>query len=112
ATGTLLAADALGQGPHRVDVAVVDRAGNAAAPVAHTFTVDPVPPTAAVDAPPDGAYLGTAQPLVRVTYGDSDPRGVDPTTARVEIDGLDRTAEFTVSADHAEATLATPLAEG
>jgi hypothetical protein len=98
ATGALLAGDALAEGKHAVSVAISDRAGNAAVPSAHEFVVDTVAPTASVQVPADGSYLGVPQSLVRVTYGDTVVPGAGNGVGSVEVivDGADRTAEFTV----------------
>jgi hypothetical protein len=112
ATWTVPAALALAQGPHTVTVILFDRAGNAAAAVTKTFTVDTIVPIAAVIAPVAGTYLGTTTPLIRVTYGDAIGSGVDPASVRVLVDDVDRTADVTVGAGAAEGTLRTALSEG
>ena len=114
ATGALLPGDGLLDGEHDVEVNVFDRAGNAAAALPHTFLVDTIPPSASVEAPLDGMYLGSSTPLVRVVFQDEGaaPSGIEPTSLVVEVDGVDRTADLTVSDNVAEGVLQTLLADG
>jgi hypothetical protein len=110
ASGTL--ADPLADGSHSLAASVRDLAGNSTEVAPPPFTVDTVAPTAAVVAPADGAYLGTSQPTLTITY--SDPPVGAPTpiaSVIVTVDGVDRTAEFTIGPDKAEAVLATAFTD-
>ena len=123
AAGALQPGDALEEGKHAVSVVISDRAGNAAVPSAHEFVVDTVAPTASVQLPADGAYLGVPQSLVRVAFADTVVPGAGNGVGSVEviIDGVDRTAEFagpnqatcpSASSSSCEAQLNPPLGEG
>ncbi|MFY9822420.1 MAG: DNRLRE domain-containing protein, partial [Thermoanaerobaculia bacterium] len=56
---------------------------------------DTVPPVLAFTSPPPG-FVGTADPLVSVAFSDAGA-GVDLTTLRMSLDGVDRTADLSVS---------------
>jgi hypothetical protein len=112
ATGTLDAAEALQDGEHTVRVIVYDKAGNAAAVVDQTFTVDTVVPTVQIDAPEMNGYVGPAPYVFTATYADADGSGVAPQWVVVTLDGVDRTADFTITPVNATATIATALADG
>lgn len=114
ATGALLPQDGLEDGEHGVEVGIYDKAGNAAPMPPHTFIVDTVAPTAAVESPIDGMYLGTSTPTVRVVFQDQGtaPTGIEPSSVVVEVDGVDRTADLTVTDSAAEGVLQTALADG
>ena len=111
ATGALTSDEALGEGDHTAELRVFDRAGNGAASAVHRFRVDTTPPTATVDEPAAGSFVPVPTPVVRVTFADpgARPSGIDPFSLRVEVDGVDRTADFTVADGRAEATLAALL---
>ncbi len=79
ATGGLRPEDALVDGEHGLEVQVFDRAGNAAVMPPHTFRVDTVPPSARVESPADGSYVGSATPFVRVVFQDE---GAEPSGHR------------------------------
>jgi RHS repeat-associated protein len=110
ATGTLLTEEKLGEGRHQTFVALQDKAGNVSTPVPHAFWVDTIFPLARLDAPPPNSFVGTAPTPVRFVYSDENPMGVDTASILIYVDGVDRTAEFTVGPQQAEATLA--LADG
>ena len=112
ATGTLLANEALAQGRHTIDVTLFDRAGNPAASAPQSFTVDTIAPTASIEAPVTGSFVGKAPHNFAVTYADGTGSGVDPASVKVTIDGIDRTAEFVVGPLRATASIATQLADG
>jgi RHS repeat-associated protein len=57
--------------------------------------VDTRPPDLSLE-PPDGSLLNTASILLTITYGD-DESGVNLASLRVELDGVDSTALFTVT---------------
>ncbi|HEX9983135.1 MAG TPA: Ig-like domain-containing protein [Thermoanaerobaculia bacterium] len=112
ATGTLLAAEALSEGAHSIQLTLYDRAGNKAPSDPQRFTVDTIVPTAAIDTPVNGSYLGKAPYALAVSYADLTGSGVDPASVRMTLDGTDRTADFTVGAASATAQLATTLTDG
>jgi hypothetical protein len=112
ATGTLVEAEALQDGEHAVRVIVYDKAGNAAAVVDQTFTVDTVVPTVRIDAPEMNGYVGPAPYVFTATYADTGGSGVAPQWVVVTLDGVERTADFTITPDAATATIATALADG
>lgn len=98
--------ESLAEGAHHLAVTVADRAGNRADAPDHVFTVDTIAPTASVAAPAPGALVGRAAVAVQVTYADEGPDGVDPTSVRVAVDGVDQTAAFAVGAAQATGTVA------
>jgi hypothetical protein len=112
ATGKLKDEEVLAEGAHSIAVTLYDRAGNKAPETPKTFTVDTINPTAAVDAPPNGSYVGKPPYAFAVHYGDGTGSGIDPASVHLLIDGTDRTAEFTVAATGATASIATALADG
>jgi hypothetical protein len=79
----------LGDGVHRVAVAVRDRAGNLAQ-AQWSFTTDVTPPTLAFTAPAGQVPAGTAPPVV-VAYGDA-TSGIDLGSLRVSLDATDLSA--------------------
>ncbi len=101
ASATLPANLALSPGAHVLTATIEDNAGNAGTATSH-FAVDLAPPHIQVAAPAAGSYLATATPSIHVTYGDD--LGVDLSTLKVLVDGVDRTALFTRTAT--DATLA------
>ncbi len=110
ANGTIDPAAALGEGTHRLRAVVPDLAGNAAEILA-SFEVDTVAPTYVLDVPAPGSYLADATPFFVLRYAD-ERSGLELETLKILIDGIDRTALFTVAADGAQATLAQNLTEG
>jgi RHS repeat-associated protein len=104
ATGTL---PTLAEGPHALSVTLYDKAGNAAASVAHAFNVDLTAPTVTVQAP--GSDF-VRSPLLRATYADA-LSGIDPASVHVYLDDVDQTPSFLVAPGEAQATLAS-LADG
>jgi hypothetical protein len=111
ASGTLEAGDALPDGTHEVDVTVVDRAGNKAAIVQQPFLVDTTPPTIVFTTPTGVVYTNNNQPPIAVGFSDTGS-GIDVTTFHLTIDGIDHTAEFTVTATGASGSPAAALPDG
>jgi hypothetical protein len=111
ASATLPASLALAPGAHTLTATVVDNAGNAGTATSR-FTVDLAPPHVQVVAPAAGSYLATATPAIHVTYGDD--AGIDLSTLKVLVNGVDRTALFAKTATDATATLtaSTALPQG
>jgi hypothetical protein len=72
---------------------------------------DTTPPMVAITAPADGSLLATATPTITASYSDGGS-GVDPASVRLAVDGVDRTAQATVTASGLTFTPATALAEG
>ncbi|HEX7149903.1 MAG TPA: Ig-like domain-containing protein [Thermoanaerobaculia bacterium] len=112
ATGTLTAAEALAEGAHTIQLTLYDRAGNKSPSQPQTFTVDTIDPVAAIEAPLNASYIGGAPHNLAVTYVDPTGSGIDPASVRITLDGTDRTADFTLGATRATATLATALTNG
>ncbi|HET8775705.1 MAG TPA: Ig-like domain-containing protein [Thermoanaerobaculia bacterium] len=110
ATGTIDPAAPLGEGTHRLRAVVPDLAGNAAEILA-SFEVDTVAPTYVLDTPSPGSYLADATPAFFLRYAD-ERSGLDLATLRILIDGIDRTALFTIAEADARAELPQTLAEG
>jgi hypothetical protein len=112
ATGQLAAGEALSDGLHAIRVTLFDRAGNAAPVVQQTFTVDTIAPTVRIDAPENGGYVGPPPYSFASSYADTNSSGIDPAWVLISIDGIDRTADFTITPNAATATIATALAAG
>lgn len=72
---------------------------------------DVTPPIVAITAPTSGALLATATPSVSATFGDTGS-GIDVASARLTVDGVDRTADAAVAAAALTWTPTSPLAEG
>ncbi|MBZ5508477.1 MAG: Ig-like domain-containing protein [Acidobacteriia bacterium] len=111
ATGTLLPGDALADGTHQVEVTVVDRAGNTADIVPQSFLVDTIAPTISVTTTSVSGFTNNTHPPITVSYSD-DGSGVDTTKFLLLIDGVDHTAEFTVTATGATGSPAVALSDG
>ncbi len=107
ASATLPASLALAPGAHTLTATVADNAGNAGTATSR-FTVDLAPPHVQVVAPAAGSYLATATPAIHLTYGDD--AGIDLSTLKVLVNGVDRTALFAKTATDATATLTAPTA--
>lgn len=103
ATAELPESLALGEGPHQVQVTLKDVAGNTGTATS-VFSVDLTPPPLAVVEPPEGALLASGTPVVRVSYAGA--TAPDLGTLVVKVNGVDRTALFTVGESEAVATLA------
>ena len=102
ATAQLTAAQAVGDGGHVVVASIADRAGNVGSAIAH-FVVDSTAPSIETIEPSPGRFINTTTPTIRVQYQDRD--GVDLSTLRVLINGVDRTGLFTKGTTEAVATL-------
>src|SRR5579864_7109720 len=111
ASGTLVAADALTDGTHTVNVKVFDRAGNEAPENPQPFLVDTIPPVITIATPVSGAFTNIAATPITVSYSDGGS-GVDVTTFKLAIDGVDQTAQFTVTATGAAGVPAAALPDG
>jgi hypothetical protein len=72
---------------------------------------DTVPPTMTLTAPVAGSLLATATPTITATFADSGS-GIDPASARLVLDGADRTAEAQVTGSGLTFTPTSPIAEG
>lgn len=72
---------------------------------------DATPPSVAIAAPAEGGLLATATPEVTATYSDAGS-GIDPASARLTVDGVDRTAEAVATATGLSWTPTAALAEG
>src|SRR6202030_4231167 len=69
------------------------------------------PPTITITAPVTASYTNINHPPITVAYSDSGS-GIDMTSLRVAIDGVDHTAEFTATAAGSSGSPATALADG
>ncbi|HEX4605389.1 MAG TPA: Ig-like domain-containing protein, partial [Candidatus Angelobacter sp.] len=111
ATGTLLPADALADGTHQVEVTVIDRAGNTANIVPQSFLVDTTAPAISVTTAAVNGFTNNNHPPITVSYSDAGS-GIDTTKFLLLIDGVDHTAEFTVTATGATGSPAVALSDG
>jgi len=111
ASGALQASEALSEGPHQVEVTVIDRAGNQAAVVPQPFFVDTIAPAISITAPPAAAFTSNNRLPIAVSYSDSGS-GIDVTSFRISIDGVDHTAEFTAMNTGASGAPVASLADG
>lgn len=111
ASGALTSVDALADGTHTVAVNVFDRAGNEASVVPQSFLIDTIPPTLNIVSPLPGGYANISLTPITVSYSDGGS-GVDVTTFKLSIDGVDQSAQFTVTPTGATGSAATALANG
>ena len=109
ASGTLDVA--LADGPHQVEVTVVDRAGNTAPVVAQSFLTDTVPPTISITAPVSSFLTNNNRPAIAITYADSGS-GIDATSFTLSIDGVDQTAGFSAALTGATGSPVAALLDG
>lgn len=72
---------------------------------------DSTPPALAITAPAADSFLASATPTITATYSDAGS-GIDPASVRLELDGVDRTAQAQVAATGLTFTPAAGLAEG
>ncbi len=74
---------------------------------------DKTSPTVSI-VPENGALLECATPLIKINYADGDGSGVDVTTLHIQINGVDRTSLFNVTANEANWQLSSsnPLLSG
>ena len=111
ATGALQASDALVDGAHQVEVTVVDRAGNSAPVVPQSFLVDTTPPTISITSPANGLFTNINHAPIAISYTDSGS-GIDVSKLKVLVDGVDQTAQFTVTATGATGSPVAALPDG
>ena len=113
ATGSLTGDDALAQGAHTAEVDVFDRAGNPAVLLPVAFRVDTIAPLAGIEQPAANSFVATASPQLRATFADTGdaPSGIDVGSVRLELDGVDHTADTQVGSDLLSGVLG-PLADG
>jgi hypothetical protein len=91
-------AQRLADGNHTAQLRVEDAAGNSTVR-SWSFGVDGDGPIVTDPQPLHGAVLPADwAPLVRASYADADA-GVDPSSVRLEIDGVDRTGQASISVD-------------
>src|SRR5882724_11588047 len=101
---------ALSAGSHSLTIILQDTAGNQATATSQ-FTVSLSVPQIQVVQPVLGSYLNTTTPTVSIQYSDSS--GINPSTLKVTINGVDRTQLFTANNTGATAALpAGTLAQG
>ena len=101
--GTFAGDTAVSPGQNAIAVTVTDAAGNRSSSIVHG-TVDQAAPLLQIAAPVSGAYVASATPAVRLTYGDNG--SIDAASLRVLVDGQDRSSSFVHVAGVATATLA------
>ncbi len=100
-------------GSHTLSFHSVDRAGNLEVEKAVSLTIfiyDVIAPTLEL-APPDASTVTSATPLLAANYSDAG-RGVDPTTFRLSLDGVDITTQAVVGVSSAIVTLYSPINQG
>jgi Bacterial Ig-like domain len=105
---------ALASGAHTVVLKVFDKAGNSSQS-SWTFTVSAVvtditPPTISAQVP-NGLNLNSATPVISAQYADTGT-GVDTTKVTLLVDGVNVTAQATISATGATYTPAAALTNG
>ncbi len=109
ASGTLLAEEALADGPHSYDFTLFDRAGNRTDSGSISFVVDSAPPTAVFAEPAPQSFIGANTPRVRFQFQDPAPSsGINTAATRIQVDGVDRTPDFTITADGAVVAALSP----
>jgi hypothetical protein len=102
ASATIPANLALSAGAHTLVFSLQDKAGNQATATAQ-FTVDLGVPRIQISQPVLGAYLNTTTPAISIQYSDS--FGVNLSSLKVLINGVDETSLFTKTNTGATATL-------
>lgn len=103
AGGTVSANSPLGDATYRLRAQVNDVAGNTTTATS-TFEVDTVAPTYRIESPADSSFTNKSTPAIVIDYQD-DRSGVDTARLAVLVDGVDKTARFTVGAAQATGTL-------
>ncbi|MEK7448639.1 MAG: Ig-like domain-containing protein [Planctomycetota bacterium] len=93
---TFTPSEPLSEGLHTINVDVSDKAGNPATQFKWSFTVDTVPPTITVINPPNGSTIDTNTLEIVISYSD-ETSGLNPATFNVLINGVDKTAFFTIT---------------
>ncbi len=114
-------AQALGEGAWKLELRIADGAGTQATAERSIFVDRTAPVVALAQAPPSGTTSADARPTIRFDWSDppvgpaggtSPGVGLDLATARLFVDGVDRTAEALVSSTGVSWTPALPLADG
>lgn len=98
----------LTEGTHQVSVSIDDQGGRS---TSLTWTYVTRTPPEVQDATPQGTTTTNTRPRVAVRMSDIGS-GIDPTSARLLMNGADVTAEATVSAGEISYVPATPLPQG
>ncbi|MEK7448134.1 MAG: Ig-like domain-containing protein, partial [Planctomycetota bacterium] len=93
---TFVPTEPLSEGTHTVNVDISDKAGNPAAPLKWSFTVDTITPVITVMNPPDGSTIDTNTPEIVISYSDA-TSGIAAETFNILINGVDKTASFTLT---------------
>ncbi len=97
ATGfTFTPASNLSQAAHTLVVSLADNAGNTASATRH-FTTDNQPPQVTAFVPVDGSFTSARRPAISVAYSDA-ASGVNTASVHLLLDGVDKTAQATVTA--------------
>ena len=102
ASATIPANLALTAGAHTIVATLYDEAKNQGSATS-TFTVDLAQPTIQVVQPALGSYLNTITPTIVIQYSDND--GVNLSTLKVSVNGIDLTSLFAKTNTSATATL-------
>lgn len=97
----------LADGAHSLVTKIADRAGTLTT-VTTPFRVDTDLPVVTIDEPLAGAFVKTNKPRIAVSFSDS--QGIDVATRKFTINGVDRTASFTLTNNAAPAVLDGTLA--
>jgi hypothetical protein len=95
---------------HVLVASIKDKAGNPAT-ASSTFLVDTTLPNIHIVQPVNNSALNNPTPSFQVQYSES-TSGVDTTTFKASVDGMDVTGQFIVGAASASANLQTALADG
>ena len=101
----------LSGGPHTLTYRISDQASNQSAQTL-SFVVDTGPPQVSIISPPDGAQLTDGEALFVVQFSDTGA-GLDLNTLSITLNGVDRTGDFTITAQgaqlHLDAGTALPI---
>ena len=101
---------ALSDGAHTVQVDVKDTAGNLRQATSG-FTTDVTPPVFSNVTPANGAVLTANLVVISLNYSDV-TSGIDPSGVRIVVDGVDVTAQATVSETSLQYLTPAPLIDG
>jgi len=100
----------LAEGANTVTASAVDAAGNTAnAPV--KVLLDTIPPSIKISSPQDGSTVNSTKPAITVEYSDA-LSGIDASTARIAVDGLDVTDKAMITNNSVTYTPETALKDG